>query len=257
MIPLLSPENRPIVAQLAWASTLLAFDFDGTLAPIVESHPDAEMTPETRALFAQVCALYPTAVISGRSHDDVVPRLAPAQVKYIVGNHGLEPDIDQARFEVFAREASTRLAGALAGAQGVELEDKRFSLAVHFRRSRSRREARRLIHQAVAEVCPEARAVDGKCVVNVLPPRAPNKGDALLRLRAREGAATALYVGDDITDEDVFVLDQPGRLLSVRVGESPGSAAAYFLRDQAEVDALLTLLIELRGGRRPQTGAHD
>lgn len=248
MIPLLAAENRPVVAQLAWAETLLAFDFDGTLAPIVESHEEAAMTAETMALFTEVCRLYPTAVISGRAYDDVTRRLGQGPVKYIVGNHGLEPDVDQARFEEFTREALGELSRALDGLQGVELEDKRFSLAIHFRRARSRREARRIIHQAVAALPLEARAADGKCVVNVLPPRAPNKGDALLRLRAREGAATALYLGDDITDEDVFVLDQPGRLVSVRVGESPGSAAPYFLRNQAEVDDLLTFLIELRGG---------
>ena len=54
---------------------------------------------------------------------------------------------------------------------------------------------------------------------------APNKGDALLRLRTSDGAHTALYVGDDVTDEDVFRLDQPGRLLTVRIGKSLTSAA--------------------------------
>jgi trehalose 6-phosphate phosphatase len=254
VIPLLASENRPVLAQLAWTHTLLAFDFDGTLAPIVEAHREAEMTPQTAALFQQVCLAYPTAVISGRSHADVSRRLEPAEVRYVIGNHGIEPDVDQARFERFSRDALEALARALGGTPGVEIEDKRFSLAIHFRRSRSRREARRLIHRAAAELCPEARAVDGKCVVNILPPNAPNKGDALLRLREREGAATALYLGDDITDEDVFVLDQPGRLLSVRVGEAHFSAAPYFLQNQAEVDALLALLVELRGGEPAHGG---
>ena len=49
----------------------------------------------------------------------------------------------------------------------------------------------------------------GKLVVNVVPARALNKGDALIGLRTNERADTALYVGDDITDEDVFELDQP------------------------------------------------
>jgi hypothetical protein len=47
----------------------------------------------------------------------------------------------------------------------------------------------------------------------------------------------------------VFELDQPGRLLTVRVGPSRSSAAAYFLRDQAEIDRLLERLVELREDR--------
>jgi trehalose 6-phosphate phosphatase len=83
-------------------------------------------------------------------------------------------------------------------------------------------------------------------VVNLVPAAAPNKGDALLELRAQAGADTALYVGDDITDEDVFRLRQPGRLVSVRVGQSSSSSAAYFVRSQRDIDRLLMLLVSFR-----------
>ena len=52
-----------------------------------------------------------------------------------------------------------------------------------------------------------------------MPEGAPHKGDAILQLRKLADADTALYVGDDFTDEDVFALDQPGRLLTVRIGD--------------------------------------
>ena len=61
----------------------------------------------------------------------------------------------------------------------------------------------------------------------------------------------AFYLGDDVTDEDVFEIDQPGRLLSVRIGESIGSAAKFFLRRQSEVDRLLSKLVMLRGKKSP------
>ncbi len=83
-------------------------------------------------------------------------------------------------------------------------------------------------------------------MLNLLPAGAPDKGVALTRLRARERATVALYVGDDVTDEDVFRLGQPGRLLSVRVGRSRRSAASHYLRDQAEIDDLLARLVALR-----------
>jgi trehalose 6-phosphate phosphatase len=86
----------------------------------------------------------------------------------------------------------------------------------------------------------------GKQVVNVLPAHAPNKGDALLELRKADRADTALYIGDDTTDEDVFKLDQPGRLVTVRVAESLASAATYCLRSQRDIDRLLAKLISHR-----------
>ena len=55
-----------------------------------------------------------------------------------------------------------------------------------------------------------------------------------------------MYVGDDVTDEDVFRLDQPGRLFTVRIGRSKTSAARYYLRQQQEIDTLLEHLVALR-----------
>lgn len=246
MVHILSPEHRVVVAQVAWSHVLLAFDFDGTLAPIVEDRDEAEMRPGTARLFARVCEAYPVAVISGRARDDVARRLGSARAKYVIGNHGLEPGADMAPYASFVRAAFTELAHALGGVHGVELEDKTYSLAVHYRRSRTRREARRIIHAAIDGLVTPARVVEGKCVVNLVPPGAPDKGVALRRLRAEQGAGVALYVGDDVTDEDVFRLDEPGRLVSIRVGESPASAAPYFLRDQLEMDELLAFLLALR-----------
>lgn len=245
---LLARENAAVLAQLAFSKVLLAFDFDGTLAPIVESRGAAQMRASTRALFIEVCERYPCAVISGRSRDDVASRLGRAPVKYVVGNHGLEPSASLGEFEEQVATARMRLERSLADLPGLELEDKRYSLALHYRKSRQKRLARAAIHEAIARLPVPMREVAGKLVVNVVPRSGANKGDALLSLRATERADTALYVGDDVTDEDVFKLDQPGRLLTVRVGESRVSAAAYYLKNQQEIDRLLAKLVTLRGG---------
>lgn len=252
MIPLLTRENGELLAQLAWSRVLLAFDFDGTLAPIVADRRRAEMRARTVALLARTSALYPCAVISGRSKADVTGRLGRASVKYVVGNHGLEPGAGLGDFEREIAQARPLLAAALGDCPGLEIEDKRYSLAIHYRRSRQKRDGRAVIQRAVSSLPVPMRLVRGKMVVNLVPERAPNKGHALLRLRTLEGADTALYVGDDVTDEDVFALEQPGRLVTVRVGESRTSAATYFLRNQSEIDPLLATLVALRakGGRR-------
>jgi len=197
-----------------------------------------------------VCRAYPCAVISGRSRTDVARRLHGMPLRQIIGNHGLEPGHRMAAFEREIALVRPRLESALAQCAGIDIEDKRFSLAVHYRRSRRKREARRAIREAVAKLPIRLREIPGKLVVNLVSERAPDKGDALIRLRDEARADTAVYVGDDVTDEDVFQLDQPGRLLSIRVGRSSASAAAYFLRDQREMDALLSRLLSLRAASR-------
>lgn len=244
----LSRENEGLLAQIAFSRVLFAFDFDGTLAPIVEWRDDAAMRASTASLLAALCELYPCAVISGRGKADVSGRLGGAAVKYVIGNHGLEPGASLDEYAEEIGRARALLEAALQGEQGVDLEDKRYSLALHYRRSRHRQRAREAILSAIACLPVRMRIVAGKLVVNLIPERAPNKGDALLDLRDRERADTAFYIGDDVTDEDVFRLDEPGRLLTVRIGESQSSAAAYYLRDQRAIDRLLARLVALRGG---------
>ena len=251
MKQILSRTNAAVLTQLAWSNVLLGFDFDGTLAPIVARPDRAQMRARTAKLLAQVCRLYPCVVISGRSRPDVSARLRGAGVRHVVGNHGLEPGSGLPDFEHEVTLAKPLLQRALAPWAGVDLEDKRYSLAIHYRRSRQKREVRAAILAAVAALQVRMRVVPGKLVVNLVPARAPNKADALLHLRAKEKADTALYVGDDVTDEDVFKLDQPGRLVSVRVGKSSSSAAAWFLKDQGDIDRLLTTLVMLREERLP------
>ncbi|HEX2880426.1 MAG TPA: trehalose-phosphatase, partial [Polyangiaceae bacterium] len=139
---------------------------------------------------------------------------------------------------------------------GIDLEDKRYSLALHYRHARRKYEACLTIERAIARARLPVRTVLGKEVVNVVPAGAPNKGNALERLSDMEGSEATLYIGDDVTDEDVFrfSIDQEfpfGELLTVRVGQSPSSAASYFLSNQREIDRLLAVLIWLRERRLP------
>ncbi len=246
MKDLLARTQRELLFQLAHSRVLLAFDFDGTLAPIVEDRDAAGMRETTRGLLRQLSKLYPTAVISGRSQRDVRERTRGLGVKYVIGNHGLEPGIRIEPFEASVKMALPLLEAALSGVQGVEVEDKRYSLAIHYRRARQKASARKAIHDAVSALTPAFRIIGGKLVMNLVPVGAAHKGDAVLDLRQREEADIAFYIGDDLTDEDVFTLDQPGRLFTVRVGLSKSSAASYFVRDQRQVDRLLSELSAFR-----------
>lgn len=246
MKSILAAAHRTVLEQYAWSNVLLAFDFDGTLAPIVTQPDAAKMRDATRKLMIAVAELYPCAVISGRSVDDVAARMQGVPLRHIIGNHGMEPGSDLARYERVVRSLLPAFEPLLEQDRGLELEDKRYSLALHYRKSRAKRAARAHLLRAIASLDVPVRVVPGKQVFNVLPEGAPHKGTALVALRAKAQADTAVFVGDDVTDEDVFVLDQPGRLLSVRVGMKRSSAAQYYVDGQREVDSLLRKLVELR-----------
>ena len=246
---ILAPDHREVLQQFAWSNTLLALDFDGTLAPIVADRERAAMRPATRRLLSDAAELYPCVVISGRARADTCRRLAGVPLRETIGNHGAESIGSDSRAHAEVRRWRRLLERRLADQRGVVIEDKGHSIAVHYRQSRSKKRARAAILSALAELGP-TRVVGGKLVINVMPQGAPHKGLALVRAREQLGCDTAIYVGDDQTDEDVFALDQPGRLLTIRVGSARSSLAAYSIRNQLEMDALLRALIELRGGGR-------
>ncbi len=242
---ILNAPQREVLVQLSWSNVLLGFDFDGTLSPIVSDPARAALSSTTRQLLSELARLYPCVVISGRSVSDVRSRLEGIEFRSVIGNHGLEPWRATEDLRALVGRWQKRLAPTLSRLQGVVLEDKTYSLAIHYRLSRAQKEARLSIAAAL-ELLGEMRVIPGKHVVNVLPLGAPHKGVALERERERFGCDTAFFIGDDETDEDVFALDQPGRLLTVRVGAKRFSRASYCLRRQSDVDALLRRLIELR-----------
>src|SRR5690606_14160108 len=94
---------------------------------------------------------------------------------------------------------------------------------------------------------PDVRAIGGTEAINLLPHGGPNKGVALQQARKLFACDTAVYVGDDGTDEDAFCSGPPERLLGIRVGTGGRSAASYRLRSQEEIDDLLEALLQYRG----------
>lgn len=243
MSPLLSVSNAWIVRNLASSSVLVAFDFDGVLAAIVDDRNSAAMRPTTSALLRRVCDAYPVAIISGRSMSDLVARLDGSRVKYVLANHGVEPGVGLDELEREVQNVLPHLEVALhAGNQGVEIEDKRYSITVHYRRARNRGLARRSIERAVGALPHRMKVLPGELAISVLPQQAPRRGDLLTKLCLAEQTKTVLFVGNGVTDEDVFPPHLPLRFLGIPIGESANSEADYFLRDQSEIDQLLDLL---------------
>jgi trehalose 6-phosphate phosphatase len=175
-------------------------------------------------------------------------RLDGASPRFLVGNHGLEPGSGIERYRSLIRRTQRVLAADLGREPGIDFENKSYTLSIHHRGVRAKRDVHARVAAAVRKTGLPVRLISGKAVVNVVPDDAPDKGATLLRLRDESRAHAALFIGDDATDESVFLLDEPGRLLTVRVGLSRSSSASYYIRSQAEIDELLELFLEHRGG---------
>ena len=237
-------EGIEVLERFAASNVLLAFDYDGTLAPIVRDPDEAHPNPSTQALLARLTVLFPCAVISGRARADALKRLGEVQLWGASGNHGAEILGRPERYELLVQDWAALFRESLADHPGVLIEDKRFSVSVHYRNATDERAALAAIEQTAARL-EGARVLPGKKVVNAVPAGAPDKGVALDCMRRWSGCDTAVYVGDDVTDEDAFALASE-EVLAIRVGPSPGSRAPWYLEDQREVDKLLERLVACR-----------
>jgi trehalose 6-phosphate phosphatase len=243
----LSRGSRAPLGEFARSRLLVAFDYDGTLAPLTANPAKAPMRRRTRRLLSELCGRYPCAVISGRARDDVMLQLTGVKLHAVAGNHGAELPGLRAAANADVAEWRDRLAERLRDAQGIAVEDKQLSLSVHYRAARDKAAARRAV-LAVAESFAAARVIGGKDVVNLVPKGAPHKGFALDELRRTARCEAAIYVGDDETDEDVFGMRRASRIFTVRVGAKKKSDAEYYVKTQHEVDALISMLLDLRRG---------
>ncbi|HSN17218.1 MAG TPA: trehalose-phosphatase [Gammaproteobacteria bacterium] len=247
---LFSKPGMAALRDFAASGALVALDYDGTLTPIREHPREAVLARSMCRQLEELRRVLPTVIVTGRASSELRPLLGDLHDIDIIGNHGAEtsalipPDV-QARVTAW-REA---LEDRLLPLEGVMVEDKGYSLSVHYRLSRDWADARDSITQAARELS-GARIFGGKAVINIVLREAPNKGTAVLMARQRANTSRVIYVGDDVTDEDVFSLKRPDEILTVHVGPATQTQAEYHVRDIEEVRELLELLARLAHGER-------
>lgn len=246
---LLSGSGYKILESLTFTQTLYAFDFDGTLAPIVSKPNLAQASAETQKLLKELASHAPVAVISGRSVADLKTRVqVPGDL--LIGNHGLEGL--GTKKEVIGKaenicrewvEQIRRIESAQKNRDpSITIEDKKYSLALHYRNSRNKKKAKIELFSWIEKLNPAPRVILGKCVMNLIPAGGPHKGVALLEAMMAMNFKCAFYIGDDDTDEDVFSLPDQ-RIITVRVGFKKTSQAQFFIKRQNEINRLLKKLI--------------
>ena len=246
MTDLFSNGGLRALQEFVMPDMLCLFDFDGTLAPLVAEPADALLPHAVQHSLYRLQQLAKVGIVTGRSLADLSVRLE-FNPHYLVGNHGLEglPGWEQRAAEFTAVCAVWRnaLANRLAAIdRGILMEDKRYSLSLHYRNARNPKQARHSLMQLFAELSPPPRIIAGKFVWSLLPPGASDKGHAVEELIKLAAAPRTLYVGDDVTDEDVFVL-QRDDLMTIRVGHTAKSAATFFIPDRQTILALLDQLL--------------
>lgn len=245
---LFSVPGREALAELLRRRPLLAFDFDGTLAPIVPRPRDARIPRAVASQLSRLSRRLPVAIVSGRAVGDLRGRLG-FEPRFLIGSHGAEDAADAAAAEELTRRLDPlrrRIAahGGITDAAGVFVEDKGASIALHYRLAPDRERARAAIDALQLDDDPALSLFSGKMVENVVAAGAPDKAEAVRSLVARAGCDSAFFAGDDVNDEPVFVAAPP-HWLTVRIGrDDPHSQARFFLDSPAEMAITLQTMID-------------
>jgi trehalose 6-phosphate phosphatase len=236
----LDPElDRALSALAARRPLLLASDYDGVLAPLVDDPSAAVPSPGVAEALARLADVegVTVALVSGRGVADLQATSGLTGRYRWVGSHGAEFDGPLTGPLAARRDDLAELLRPLVAATpGARLEVKPASVAVHVRQVTDRSAAAELLAEAEGRVDSSLTLKPGKEVLEVAVTDA-DKGGALRRLRDELGAAAVLYLGDDVTDEDGFRALGPDDV-TVKVGG--GDTAARF-RVGSPADALAVL----------------
>jgi len=237
---LLTRAGEAALAAVLRERTLLVFDFDGTLAPIVPRPASARPSQAVTTRLRQLSERIPVAVIGGRSTDDLRARLG-FEPAVVVGHHGADAPVDVAgpvtsdQLDGF-RDTLRQHAAELAEA-AIVVEDKSLSITLHYRLSRNRDHARAVIERLHPGDDPLLRVSAGRLAVEVTPATAPDIGRMVRALVTRSRATHALVVSD-ITGEPLFA-SAPAGWLTVRVGRGSGPSRAHFCLDGPQEMAMM------------------
>ena len=203
-------------------------DIDGTLLDIALTPHDVQVPPTLRKtlLRLQERTNGALALVSGRSLSDIDLIFAPLKLS-AVGGHGAEIRVDPShatnggKSRFLDKKTRTKLAAVADMAEGIILEDKGYSVALHYRLAPDKQRA---IEDSVALICGElpVDAVDilpGKSVIEVKR-SGFNKGTALRDLMAHPpfSGRKPIFIGDDVTDEAAFAVVPEFDGMAISVG---------------------------------------
>ncbi len=245
------PVPRAMIPHLDECALL--FDIDGTLIDLAATPDSIIVPPNLRdnldTLFQRTAGAL--ALVSGRSLADIDGVFAPLRLPAI-GGHGAEARffrdgiVQQASVPSLAPKLKQRISALTALSPGILLEDKGYSMALHYRLAP---QAERPIHEAIKAIraeLPEApiEVLGGKFVVEVKQ-QGFSKATAvreLMKLPPFKGRRP-VFLGDDITDETVFAIMPDLDGIAFSVGRKARGVAGHFDSPE-DVRRWLALLLD-------------
>ncbi len=258
-LPETVPVPRSLVPHLGKSAILL--DIDGTLLDLAPTPREVWVPPGlaktlNRLLVRTSGAM---ALVSGRSLNDIDLIFAPEQFP-AVGGHGAEMRVSADSESVAThappmdKELKRRLAAIAKLSPGILLEDKGYSLALHYRLAPH---AENAIYEAVSLIradLPNApiEVLPGKCVCEIKH-SGFTKATGVLELMAHAPfkGRRPLFIGDDVTDETVFAIMPDLDGLSFSVGRRSKGVAGHFDEPSDVRQWLAHLLDDEQAATRP------
>lgn len=229
----------------------LMTDIDGTIAPIAPTPDAAQVSPVARAQLQRLAQHFDVvAAISGRAPGTAAAMIGLPELTYI-GNHGFEvwkdglaEPVPEAQPYVASIGAAIRAAQAEITLPGVIFEDKHVTATVHYRQVADPAQATELIGAVLRRLAAVhgLRLTQGQMVWELRPPLDINKGTAARALVQHYGLRSAIFLGDDRTDADVFTAlrelrgtdaDRPS-IMTLGVGVL-GAETPLIVREQADL----------------------
>lgn len=235
---------------------LFFFDFDGTLAPIVDQPDQAALTDENRELLQKLADIYKVSVVSGRDRMDIEKKVNLPNL-YYAGSHGFDiagpkdlhhqyPEADEILPEL--QSVASSLEELFKHERNIKIEKKKFAIAVHHRGASSELVSK--VEEKVKDKVNESEKLKwdkGKSIIEIKPDVDWNKGKAVLWIMDELGMSSEkclpIYLGDDTTDEDAFKeLCEIG--VSVMIEDHDQKTyAQYGLDDQKQVAAFIKQIL--------------
>ncbi|OBK79052.1 trehalose-phosphatase [Mycobacterium sp. 1274761.0] len=226
---------------------LIACDFDGTLAPIVNNPADARPLPAAAQALTALADLPAThvALISGRALAVLRELSSMPQAVHLVGSHGAEFDtgFTHAVDDALLARITNELNSVAANRPGVTVETKPASVALHVRNAAAEDGDAALREARAAAQSWDVQLTEGKAVLEFAVV-STDKGEAVDILRDQYGASAVVFLGDDVTDEKAF-----RRLRAADVGIKVGagdSLAEYRVESPDDVADALDYLLRAR-----------
>lgn len=250
--------SRYLAGRQSW---LVAFDRDGTLAPITDNPEDSHVPATTRRLLLRL-ALEPSttvAIVSARGLRSLLQDFDSSSL-VLCGNYGLEMVFPGERLSTnsIAGAAQTslnlvrsRIRALMGEVEGLIVDDHGLSICVHWHRVE--RKLRSQISEKLGEaVCDftDLKLIPQPTSHEIMPNISWNKSFALEqvvhRLKLVPENTACIYFGDSAADEPAFEWVNYHGGLSVKVGREGDTCALYKLKSHEEMDEFIAGLVQIR-----------